>query len=167
METPFEHILTNSYKADLIAYMNAHPEDFEEAVRLAVSDKRPYCWRAAWLLWSCMEENDPRIQQHIKTMIDTLAVKSDDHFREILKILLQMELNEEDEGRLFDVCVNVWEQINKQPSVRFSAFKMIVKIAQKHPDLYQEVVLLTQDQFMNSLSPGVRRSISRMMKENG
>jgi hypothetical protein len=36
----------------LISYLSAHPEYFEEAITLAISDKQPYSWRAAWLLWS-------------------------------------------------------------------------------------------------------------------
>ena len=165
MKTVLEHILTSSYKADMISYMDAHPEDFEEAIILAVSDKQPYSWRAAWLLWSCMEENDTRIQGYIKIIINSITTKNDDHQRELLKILLQMELNEEYEAFLFDVCTTVWKQINKKPSVRLTAFKIIVKIAKKHPDLSHEIIFLTQNQYLNSLSPVVKRSISKMIKE--
>jgi small subunit ribosomal protein S8 len=34
METALEWTLTNSYKADMISYMAAHPEDFEEAIKV-------------------------------------------------------------------------------------------------------------------------------------
>lgn len=165
METALEHILTSSYKADMISYMDAYPEDFEEAIKLAISNKQPYSWRAAWLLWSCMEENDQRIQGYIKNIIDTITTKNDDHQRELFKILLQMELNEKYEGFLFNVCVTVWEKINKKPSVRLTAFKIIVKIAKKHPDLSHEIIFLTQNQYLDSLSPAVKRSISKMIKE--
>ena len=165
METALEHILTSCYKADMISYMDAHPEDFEEAIKLAISNKQPYSWRAAWLLWSCMEENDQRIQGYIKNIINTITTKNDDHQRELLKILLQMELNEEFEGFLFNVCVTVWEKINKKPSVRLTAFKIIVKIAKKHPDLFHEIIFFTQNQYMDSLSPAVKKSISKMIRE--
>lgn len=149
----------------MISYMDAHPEDFEEAIKLAISDKQPYSWRAAWLLWSCMEENDQRIKGYVKNIISTITNKNDDHQRELLKILLQMELSKKYEGFLFDVAVTVWERINKKPSVRMTAFKVIVKIAKKHPDLYHEIIFLTQNQYMDSLSPVVKRSISTMIKE--
>ncbi len=165
METALEQVLTNSYKAGMIAYMATHQEDFKEAIQLAISDKQPYSWRAAWLLWSCMEENDQRIQRYIKNIISTISTKNDDHQRELFKILHQMELSEEYEGILFNVCLNVWKKINKKPSVRFNAFKIIVKIAQKHPDLSRELVFITQNQYMISLSPTVKKSISKMIKE--
>ena len=165
METALEQILMNTYKAGMISYMDDHPEDFEEAIKLALSDKQPYSWRAAWLLWSCMKENDPRVHPFIKSIINALTAKNDDHQRELLKILLQMELNEKQESFLFDICMSVWEQINKKPSVRFTAFKFIVKIAKKHPDLSHEIIFLTQNQYMESLSPAAKKSISKMLKE--
>ena len=165
METALERILTSSYKTGMISYMDAHPEDFDEAVKLAIADKQPYSWRAAWLLWSCMEENDPRIQGYIKNIINTLTTKNDGHQRELLKILLQMEFNEKYEGFLFNVCVTVWEKINKSPSVRLTAFKIIVRIAKRHPDLVHEIAFLTQNQYLDSLSPAVRKSVDRMIKE--
>ena len=165
METGLEHILTNSYKADMISYLEAHPEDFEETIKLAISDKQPYSWRAAWLLWSCMDKNDQRIKKYIKDIINTLTTKNDDQQRELFIILQQLELDEEYEGVLFNNCVNVWEKINKKPSVRYNAFKLIIKIAKKHSDLSHEVVFLTQNQYMDSLSDTVKKSISKMIKE--
>ena len=37
--TTLEHILTSSCKADMISYMAAHPEDFDKAIKLAISNK--------------------------------------------------------------------------------------------------------------------------------
>ncbi len=165
MESALEHLLTHFYKDEMISYMESHPEDFKEAIELAISNKQPYSWRAAWLLWSCMEENDRRIRGYIRKIIDALKNKNDGHQRELLKILLQIELKEKDEGILFNICMDVWEQINKDPSVRFTALKFIIKIAKKHPDLSHEIEFLLQEQYLASLSPGVKKSISKMMKE--
>jgi hypothetical protein len=165
METELEWMLTNSYKADMISYLSTHPEDFEEAIKLAIGDKQPYSWRAAWLLWSCMEKNDNRIQGYVKPIIETISGKNDDQQRELLMILQQMDINEELEGILLNHCMTVWEKINKKPSVRFNAFKVIVQIVQKHIELSHELVFLTQDQYMDSLSPTVKKSIYEMIKE--
>ena len=165
METELENILMTSYKDGMISFMNSHPEVYEEAIELAVSDKQPYSWRAAWLLWSCMNENDKRIQGQIKNIVNSIAAKNDGHQRELIKILLQMELSKDDEGILFNTCMNLWEQIDKKPSVRLTAFKFIVKIAKKYPELSDEITLLTQNHYLESLSSGVRYSISKMIKE--
>jgi hypothetical protein len=165
METALEIILTTSYKAEMISYMEANPKAYGEAIQLALSDKQPYAWRAAWLLWSCIEENDQRMQGHIKRIIDAIPTKNDDHQRELIKILLLMELSEEEEGILFDKCVNIWKIINKKASVRFNAFKMIVKVARKHPDLKYEIKLLCQEHYLQSLSSAARKSILKMANE--
>jgi len=162
METALEQILTNSYKAGMISYLAAHPEDFDELIKLAISDKRRYSWRAAWLLWSCMEKNDRRIKRYVKNIIETIPGKADNQQRELLIVLQQMDINEEFEGLLFNHCVTIWEKITKKPSVRCNAFKMIVKIAKKHPDLFSEIIFLTQNNYMDSLSPAVKKSVAKM-----
>jgi hypothetical protein len=149
----------------MVSYMHAHSEDFNELIKLAISNRKYYSWRAAWLLWSCMEENDKRIQGYLKNIVCNLTSRNYNHQRELLIILQKMKLNDEIEGILFKVCVSVWEKIDKKPSVRFNAFKMIVKIAQKHPDLSYEVYLLTENHYLDSFSTTVRRSIARMIKE--
>ena len=163
METKLEHILTHSYKEDMISYMKSHPEEFEEAIKLAIADKQPYSWRAAWLLWSCMDKNDQRIHRYLEKIIDILPTKSDDQLRELLIILQRMELHDDYEGKLFDICVNIWEKIGKQPSVRYNAFKLMVRIIKKHPDLNKELIFLTETHYMDSLSDTVKKSVSKMM----
>ena len=161
----FENKLLNSYKDEMISFMGAHPEFFEEAIELAMSDKQPYAWRAAWLLWSCMEENDKRIQKYIKKIVKALVTKNDSHQRELLKILLKMKLTDELESILFDHCMNIWEGINKPPAVRINALKFIIKIAKNYPDLAKEITFLTEDHYLESLSPGAKHSVSKLMRE--
>jgi len=165
LESPLEHKLLNSYKDEMISFMDAHPEYFEEAIELAISDKQPYSWRAAWLLWSCMEENDQRVQKHIKKIVETLKTKDDSHQRELLKILLMMEVEEKYESILFDHCMDIWEQINKAPSVRVNALKFIIRIAKKHPELAKEITFITEDHYLQSLSHGAKYSVSKLIRE--
>lgn len=165
METALEKTLTSCYKDEMISFMAKHPEAFDEAIQLAVADKQPYSWRAAFVLWSVIQNNDVRIQKHIKRIVKTVKEKSDGHQRELLKILLMMELDEKYKGELFNICMNVWEQINKAPSVRVNALKLIIKIANKHPELKKEISFLAQDHYLESLSPGARHSVRKLMNE--
>lgn len=159
-------MLTNSYKAEMISFLKSHPEYFEEGIRLAVSDKQPYSWRAAWLLWSCMDDNDRRLQKYIKKIIDTVPATNDGQQRELLMILQRMELSERYEGKVFDICLTIWEKTGKRPSVRYNAFKLILKIVKKHPDLFREIEFLTESHYMDSLSNGVKRAIYRMLADH-
>jgi hypothetical protein len=166
METALEKKLVSCYKDQMISFMNSHPECFEEAVELAISDKQPYSWRAAFVLLSVIEENDKRIKKHINKFVKSVKNKNDGHQRELIKILLIMELDEKYEGVLFDICMDLWEQINKAPAVRVNALKMIIKIADKHPELKKEISFLAQDHYLETLSPGAKHSVKLLMKES-
>jgi hypothetical protein len=165
METRLEYMLTHSNKQQMIMGMAANPGYFEEAIRLALSDRQPYAWRASWLLWSCMEPNDRRVRKHIPSILQFLPTCRDNQQRELLKILDLMEVGEEYEGILFDISMGIWEKLNKQPSARYNAFKMIVKIAKKHPDLHREIEYLTEPQYTENLTAAVRRGVLRMFSE--
>jgi hypothetical protein len=165
MNSELKQILISCYKEEMISFLTKRSDLFDEAIELALSDEQPFAWRAAWLLWSCMENNDKRIKKHLARIVNAVKSKNDGHQRDLIIILSKMELSSKHEGVLFDICMNVWEQISKSPSVRITAFKFIIKIAQKHRELKREIPFLVQDHLLDSLSPGVKRSISKMMKE--
>jgi hypothetical protein len=165
MESVLEEKLISCCKVEMISFLQSHPEYFEEAVQLAISHKQPFSWRAAFLLWGCMEDNDSRIHKHIGSIINSIKDKKDGHQRELLKILYRMDIKKKYEGQIFDICMNLWEQISKDPSVRMTALKFILKISKKHPELLKEMTFLTQDHYLASLSPGVKKSIQKMMQE--
>ena len=112
-----------------------------------------------------MDKNDPRIQRNIEKIIDAIPSKGDEQARELLIILQQMDLKDEYEGRIFDICINIWQKTGKRPSLRYNAFKLMVKIIKKHPELSQEIIFLTEPHYTDSLSDGVKRSISKMIAE--
>jgi hypothetical protein len=165
METPLKQKLIRCYKDEMISFLESHPECFNEAIELALTDEQPYSWRAAWLIWSCMGKDDARLQKHLKKIINIIKTKQDGHQRELIKILLMMNLNKVHEGKLFALCLDLWEDVNKDPSVRFTALKMLLKIAKNHKELFKEISILTQDQYLESLSPGVKKSISKLLNE--
>ena len=148
----------------MIAYIASHPNAFEELIELAIANKQPYSWRAAWLLWSCMENNDKRIKKHIPIILENLDEFKDGHQRNLINILQKMQIPEEHEGRLFDSCVNIWMDIEKQPSVRYRAFECIVQLTQSYPELYNEVATLTEERFIAPLSQGIKKSIDKKIK---
>lgn len=162
--TPLEICLTHNYKDRMVAFLKAHPVCWEEAIKLAVSNKQPYSWRAAWLLWSCIEKNDTRIQPHIQSLIEGLTNKKDGHQREILKILLLMELSEEQESTLFDFCIQLWKDIQKKSSIRHIAFRFLQNMVEKYPELKHELEFYSDKIYLESLSPGIRQSIIKIIK---
>jgi len=164
METKLEYILTHYKKDYMIEFLDENPEVFDEAIQLIFSDKEPYNWRAAWLLGNYIKDNDPRMQNQIQNIINVIIDKKDNHQRELLKIILKLKLNENQEGHLFNISLNIWEDIDKKSAVRYIAFKLIVKISKKYPSLKNEIAFYTQNRYMETLSSGIRNSLNRMIK---
>jgi urate oxidase len=76
-----------------------------------------------------------------------------------------MRLTEKQEGILFDKCMNIWEDISKSPSVRGFAFQIIITTVKKYPELISEIEFLTQNHYLETISPGIRHSIKRMIRD--
>lgn len=164
MESALEHILMHRHKAEMQAYVAANPDSFDELIQLALIEKHPYSWRASWLLWSVMSKNDKRFEGYLDELVDILPHRKDNQKREFLMILQRLDLKEEHEGRLIDICISLWESTEKQPSVRANAFKLLLKISKKYPELKQEIKGLTEPHYLDSLSKGVRSSVLKMMR---
>lgn len=158
LKAELNHILINYNKAAMISYIAAHPGMFDEMVELATSDKQPFSWKAAWLLHNCIEENDRRLQKHTISIINSIPSKEDGHQRELLITISKMKLTEEEEGPLFSICADIWETVQKKPSVRFNALKIIISLAKKYPGLMNEISFLTEDQYLATLPPVIRKA---------
>ncbi|MDQ8199231.1 hypothetical protein QEH56_13765 [Pelagicoccus enzymogenes] len=165
MNTPLEDILVNAYAKEMEVYLKEHPEDFPEAIDLAVGDRERYSWRAAWMLGNCMEKNDARVRGSLDRLIAAMPDKPDGHWRELMKIVEKMSLNDEQEGRLFEMAMRQWLDTEKQASVRWKAFQFIASTVEKYPEIADEVKLSLSPELIDPLSPGVRRSVSRAAKK--
>ena len=167
MKSELEKILVSSYKDEMVVFIKSDKKYFNEAVKLSVSDKQPYAWRAAWLLTSVMEINDKRIKKYLPEIIKQIKIKQGGHKRELLKIILKMELSEKQESKLFDICMEIWEDINNSPSERCTAIKFITNCVEKYPELKQEMSFLFMDHFVEPLTPGAKNSIKKMQLKLG
>ncbi|MFT7035832.1 MAG: hypothetical protein ACJA2S_004356 [Cyclobacteriaceae bacterium] len=149
----------------MVKVVNSSAENFNETIQLACTNKTPQSWRAAWILGHCTKKNDQRISDFLNVLITTVDKKKDGHQRELIKLIIKNKLNEEQEGLLFDICMNIWETSNKSPSVRYFAFQFIVTIVKKYPELRREIDVLTQPEYLETLSPGIRKGLEKRIKE--
>ncbi len=163
--TDFERVMVEGYKEDMIAFMAEHQRAFGEALKLATTDRQPYAWRAAWLVETRMEDNDRRVRPAIGAMLAAVPDRPEGHQRELLKILLRLELGDEEEGTLFNLAVAWWEDVSRRPSLRWFAINFILRMLEKYPDLSGEVRLLVRPAYLKALSPGIRRSVEKRLAQ--
>ena len=145
--------------------VHKHDPNFEGTLETVLSMKQPAAWRATWVLGRLITSNDSRIQPYIGRLLEVFPKTSDGHQRELLKILEKMEIPEKFETAIYDICLQVWQSPTKIPSVRITAFRILVRIATKYPELVDEIMLITEPQHIDSLSPGVRNSYMKLVQE--
>jgi hypothetical protein len=150
-------------KDKFIELIHQNPDYIQELLDNFVSDIKPAAWRSAWLLRHVMNKNDVRIEPLIPMMISVLSAKEDGHQRELLLILEKMELSDENIGALFDECSRIWETISKKSSTRIAAMKVMLNIAVIYPELNEEIQMLTEDHYTETLSPGIKKMLFRML----
>jgi len=164
-QPPLEIVLSKFFKKDVEKYMRENPHQFEAILQLSITDEAPMCWRAAWVAQTFMEGDDPRIKPFIDSILDVIPEKEDGHQRELIKILANMDLDEEQESILYDECVTIWESVRKKPATRYFAFQQMIKMVEKYPELIHEINAVTQPQHINTLSPGVKNGVLRLIAQ--
>lgn len=162
---PIETILSDLQKEDLLVYFKSHPHRFDELLQLALTNQPPHSARAAWMLSTCMTKNDSRVMPMIIQMIDVIPKVVDGQQRELINVLRILDLPEEGEGLLFDVCVQLWCDLKKIPSVRFKAFNYILSVCKKYPELKNELNVLSEDYYFDTLSDGIKRVLLKKLTE--
>lgn len=126
-----------------------------------MSNNDPHAWRFAWKLEHEINPNDKRIIPNVDFIIEGIKHKKDGHQRELLKILEKIKLTQEQEGKLFDLCISLWKRIDKSPSVRIKAFQQLCKTASKYPELKKELIHFTSEEYTQTLGKGIKKSFDR------
>jgi len=163
MTRPLEDMLVKDFdKAEIVAALEKNPELFSRLIDISVSGKQSLAWRAPWVISGLMQDNDLRIKPRLKALIDAIDGKKDGYQRELLKIIYKMDIPEELEGALFDKCSNIWEVTKKSSSVRIMAFRIMIGIAKKYPELKNDLLFFTQQHYTETLSPGIKKSLLKM-----
>jgi len=117
------------------------------------------------LLGHIQKPDDIRLFPYLDRFLEIMNQCSDGHQRQLLIILNKMRLNEDQQGLAFDCALTIWEAIGKIPSVRISAFDVLLRIAESHPELRNEIEHWAQPMYTDSLSPGIRNSLFRRLKK--
>lgn len=145
--------------------INNDADQFSKAIEYATSDEHPVNWRAAWVLNHCVVKNDKRLIGYLDNLINAVKDKRDGHQRELLKLIERFDLDEEHESILFDTCLTIWQEIYKSPGTRIIAFRFLVKMVKKYPELIGEIDHLTQNHYTALLSPGIKNQFKRIISE--
>jgi hypothetical protein len=151
-------------KEHLIEFIKQNPQRFEEIVIMSYAHEQPQGWRACWLVGHVMANNDRSIKGHIDQMIMNLPNCADGHQRELIKVIGKMSLGDEQEGRFFNVLLSIWGSIHKKSSVRITAFRQLSLFIEKYPELIDDLQLVMEEPYLETLTPGILKSFDLAYK---
>ena len=143
---------------EIISKANNDPKMFRFYAKHLMENSRTSC-RAAWLISHATWKKDHRITPFISDIINSIEGKKNGYQRELLKILSKQPLSKEQEGFFFDVCMNLWQDLNKQPEVRYYCMIFIHKMSEKYPEIDNELEHFLVDYYTKILSSGIQRSL--------
>ena len=163
---PLREVLEGTYRSSIFNEIKKQPERyFEEILAIYLEGGSKGEWRAGNILYQFLKKNDVRIIPHLDQLIEKLQSSDKSVKRETLRILFKFSFTDEQEGRIFDYCTSLWLTIDLPPGARFYALKHLSLIAKKYPELKQEVLLLLDENYIEPLSPGVKHSVKKLIKE--
>ena len=154
------------HKETLIGRLNGSRADFDAAVEIALSGERPRNWHAAWIIRHGMSANDERLRSHVGRIVESIHGGIDGFQCELLRILERLEIPADLEAPLFDVCLDVWRDVDKSPGVRMFAFRQICRITDQYPELKSEVRLVITQEYLAPLSPGIGKTVKRLIEKH-
>jgi len=142
-----------------------YKKNFNFLIKHMLEDVKPTSWRTAWIVNHLIEKDDKIIKKKLSTIIKSIKDKTEGHQRELIKIVRKMKLNEENEGLFFDVCMEIWRKVNKQPAVRYYCGLYIIEMARKYPEIKNELEYLTTDYYIKTLSPGIKKIFEKELEK--
>ncbi len=119
---------------------------------------------AAWALTVCNEQNSKLVVPYIPQLIENLPrFNHSGIVRMVLRTLLMSEIPESESGKLFDFCLKCIDQ--KMPiAVIANAMDILFKIAEKEPDLKNELRFIFEEQLLSE-EKGIKSKANNILKK--
>lgn len=141
---------------------------FLELLRvIEVGEKTP-AMKATWIIGTSAEKDARLIQKHSSRILEILlADKQSGYMRELIKALVEVQLQEKDEGPFINYC---FEQLNRNGidvAIKYASIKGIEKFLSKYPELKVELISTLESQLdlnTEAWKRYVTRIISRLNK---
>ena len=153
----------NSVKVSLM--VGADQDTFDELMECMLLDDPEIARRAAWALSFCFREHPFLFNKHVATLVEIMnsktchvAVK-----RCATQSLEGMEIPEDLEGLAYDYGMSILTDPNEAIAVKAYCIQILQNIADKFPELKQELIQVVEDR-MPFETPAFRSRGKRMLK---
>ncbi len=136
-----------------------NPLYFETAIRIGLTNQKPYCWRCAWIISKVTIENKTMVQPYISQIIHSLDnFTYDSQIGGFLKTLSICGGIEDDKmGILADYCIKIIFDTQRPSHNKYYAIQILIIIAKKYPELSREFSLVIEQNLPFFAKPYLRK----------
>lgn len=138
---------------------------FSSLLNLALYDKDPLAWRAAWILDGAAEVSPEIALNHIRQIVQRLPeINSGGTIRSLLRLLCRYNIPEEEQGLLIDLCFGYMVSELYPVAVKVHAMQIIYNHCLLYPELKDELKTVIEDQVSNN-SVGFKSRGMRIIRQ--
>jgi len=149
----------------MLAHLEKDPALVDAYVDFSLSEHE-FAWRASWVIAHFSEKHPRQIDKYAQKYIEKLPkTERDGHVREIISTLTNLNLTEEQESELFDICYELIQSNKRQSSVRAVCFRFMMNLADSYPELKDEIRIIFEN-IKDYLSPGIRNGMALRLKND-
>lgn len=149
----------------MLSHLEKDPALVDAYVDFSLSEHE-FAWRAAWVISHFSNKYPRQIEKYAQKYIETLPkIQRDGHIREIINTLTNLNLTEEQESELFEICYELIQSNKRQSSVRAVCFRFMMNLADNYPELKDEIRIIFEN-IKDYLSPGIRSGMEMRLEND-
>ncbi len=142
--------------AFLVSEISKSPEYYNMLIDIALYDSIQKSWRAAYLVDLINDTKPTLLLSFLNKIIDQVKIeKNESKRRHFLKLISQNELSQEQQGELFDFCVNTLISAKETVAARVHAMQILYNISLTEPELKPEILAIIEHEIENHSTPGI------------
>jgi hypothetical protein len=151
-----EHSKNQTLK--IINYVGKSQERFNELIDLLINESDLIAQRASWSISYCIEKHPTLIKPHLKKVIKNLHKPIHDAVkRNTTRLLQHIEIPKTLWGETVDICFKFLLSTKEPVAIKVFSMTVLYRIAQKEPDLKNELKIAIEDQMPYSSPAFVSR----------
>lgn len=130
----------------------------EDLFQLAISDRQPLAWRAAWVFGYMADCKSPLLINYLPRIISALLhLKHHGQLGSFFRVVSRSDFKVEEYGDLLDFSIDTLLKPTIRASHKFYSLDVLEKFAIQVPELKRELVLIVEEALPNFETEALKR----------
>lgn len=140
----------------LINKISRNTDYYQNLMEVALYNPNQKSWRAAYLVDKINDDYPKLLFPFLQKMIEQVRIeKSTSKKRHFLKLISLNILNKNQQGLIFDFCIETLKSAKEPAAVRVHAMQILHNIALKEPELIPEILLIIENELEYHSTAGI------------